>query len=171
MKHRIFIFALVAFAMFCATSNIYSSPECMINNENRELIAETGAETAKFTVEVCINALFIKACFELECELHWSDAVLPGLGQLFSDEWGCKVKGMVQADGNDIVPFQGQSEDMIIAIESGLGMREGTLKELTVSSSDPFLLPDKTRVRVVPRTYQVLKGSNGRYLPLEVERI
>lgn len=130
------------------------------------------AEEPKFNVRLCFNALFVSVCVVLECQLHWSDALVPSIGQLFGEEYGCELQGNISVDTNHTpTSFQGGSEDMIQAIESALQVPVGSLTELRVDLSPEFELPDGKRYQVVSKTYPIEKGAGGRYIPLEVKLV
>jgi hypothetical protein len=52
-----------------------------------------------------------------------------------------------------------------------MNQQTGTLKFLEVIKTPTFPGPDGNNYRVIPKTYPVLQGENGKYLPIEVERV
>jgi len=123
-----------------------------------------------FKVRICFNALVFSVCIVLDCKLHWSDAILPGLGQLF-DGYGCEIVGSIAPESPTPTLFEGTSEEMIQSIEQVMQIPPGSLTQLDVGPSPEFVLPDGGRYRVVAKTYEVLHGDAGRYLPFEVEPV
>ncbi len=123
-------------------------------------------------IRVCLNAGPVAICVTLRCDLHWTDIIQPGLGQLFGHKGCHKLVGQSAAsNGQSVTEFEGTSEDMIQAIEKSMKVPRGSLQSLKVTLSPTFPLPDGNDYRVIAKTYPVLQGDTGRYLPLEVEKV
>ncbi len=165
----IMIVAAFALSTFNAQAAPLSLAETNCNSEpwGTKL---SNAEVPNFDVRVCFNGGLISICVTLSCHLHWSDAILPGAGQLFGD-YGCHLKGSIASGNSTPTVFEGTSEDMIKAIETAMKLPPGGLKQFTVVSASVFTLPDGKDYRVTPKTYPVVRDDSGRYLPLEFEPV
>jgi hypothetical protein len=111
----------------------------------------------------------VSVCITLECKFHWTDAVVPGAGNLF-DGYGCEIVGNIANNGQTSTLFEGP-EEMIQGIEQAMNIRVGSLTNLEIGPSPEFTAPNGNQYRVVAKTYEVLHGDAGRYLPLELEPV
>jgi len=128
----------------------------------------TSIEASYFDVKICLNAGPISLCFTLRCDLHWTDILQPGLGQLLGHE-GCKVIGSATNGNGPTYSFDGNAEDMIASVEQAMNVPKGSLKIFDVLESPTFPLPDGKEYRVVAKNYTITRDANGTSVPLEVE--
>ncbi|HLF62328.1 MAG TPA: hypothetical protein VI603_01145 [Saprospiraceae bacterium] len=172
MKHSLIasLIILVSMALWNATYAHCPIPITDSNHFDSGSIPDAeSTENSLFRIKLCVNALVVSVCVEFDCDLSWTDIIAPGSGQLFGHS-GCVPVGNVTGGDGTSTSFQG-SENMILAIENAMKIQKGTLKIFEVIESPTFPGPDGKDYRVVAKPYSVLKGSNGRYLPLEVEAV
>lgn len=170
MKHRIIapLFLLISMLLWND-----SRAHCHITQPDTPILSSTEPSSILealpyIDLRFCINAGPFSVCITLRCDLHWTDILQPGLGQLLGHE-GCKIVGQATAPNSTPSQFEGNAENMIQSLEVLMKIPKGTLQNLTVTTSPTFPLPDGNDYRVVAKTYPVLNGTSGRYIPFEVE--
>jgi hypothetical protein len=172
MKLKLAFLIGMAMAILVPSSQLQAAPGAFatentcLNESSYSLSVEN---TPVFKVRICFNALVFSVCVTLECKFHWTDALVPGAGNLF-DGYGCEVVGNIMNDGQTSTLFEG-TEEMIQSIERAMNIKIGSLTNLQVGPSPEFAGPDGNQYRVVAKTYEVLQGEAGRYLPLELELV
>jgi hypothetical protein len=171
MKQRLISTFILVFALLIAHgARAFTPPDGDAGyNSNQHLQLEGENTTVpRFDLRVCVNVSFVSICVTLSCDLHWTDIIQPGLGQLLGHE-GCTIRGQAVGPSGDS-EFS-NTEGMVQSIEQLTRKPIGSLETISVTTSPTFPLPDGNDYRVVAKTYPVLKGSSGRYVPFEVELV
>lgn len=113
---------------------------------------ETPSESAKFKANVCVNAVFVSMCFDIDCY---------SFKGMLHKEFGCYV-GIIRNSSEPGIHTIGQLADFI---ETQRGLPKGTLTEIEIASSSEYEAEDGKLYRVEAKSYPIKthgKENNAR---------